>query len=53
MPGRPLSARCLADLGRESSISCTWRISMISLPSAGQRFAHAMASSFEFTRIIQ
>ena len=34
-------------------ISCTWRISIISLSEAGQRLAHSIASSLEFTCIIQ
>ena len=35
------------------SISCTWRTSITSLSDAGQRDAHSMASSFDFTWIIQ
>src|SRR6185437_5940081 len=37
----------------KSDISCTWRISMISLAEAGQRDAHSIASSRDFTWIIQ
>src|SRR6185437_10411193 len=37
----------------KSSISWTWRISMISLSEPGQRLAHSMASARELTRIIQ
>jgi len=37
----------------KSAISCTWRISMTSLGPAGQREAHAIASSRDFTWMIQ
>jgi hypothetical protein len=39
--------------GGKSSSSCTWRISITSFPEAGQRDAHAIASSRERTWIIQ
>src|SRR2546422_1888048 len=37
----------------KSSISCTWRTSMMSPSCMGARFAHSTASSFDFTWIIQ
>ena len=37
----------------KSDISCTWRTSITSLSEAGQRLAHSIASSFDFTWIIQ
>jgi hypothetical protein len=37
----------------KSAISCTWRISMTSFSVAGHFFAQAIASSRDFTLIIQ
>ena len=36
-----------------SESSCTWRTSIVSPSEAGQREAHSMASSLEFTLIVQ
>jgi hypothetical protein len=46
------AAACCTSSGK-SSISCTWRTSMVSFSPPGQRAAHATASSFELTLIIQ
>src|SRR5262249_46193088 len=37
----------------KSAISCTWRISITSFSPPGQRLAHSIASSLDFTWIIQ
>src|SRR6266581_2103771 len=37
----------------KSESSCTWRISIVSFSEAGQRLAHSIASSRDFTWIIQ
>ena len=46
------AAACCTSSGK-SAISCTCRISMISLSEAGQRWAQAIASSRDATSIIQ
>ena len=46
------AAAALTSSGK-SDISCTWRISITSSPEAGHRLAHSIASSFDFTWIIQ
>jgi hypothetical protein len=48
---KPSAAFCTS--GGKSDISCTWRISMTSFSEAGQLLAHAIASSLDFTSIIQ
>jgi hypothetical protein len=48
---KPAAASCTS--GGKSSISCTWRISIISLSPAGHREAHSIASAFDLTWIIQ
>ncbi len=59
--GQPPGRTCIAGRPRtasrtacgKSSTSCTWRTSMTSSSLAGQREAHAMASSRDFTSMSQ